>query len=142
MNAVARADIVGAGGDQPAVHGVMAKAAFLSDSPGRVEGERTVRAGVQARPASAAGLFIQYNDIGDGLIASLSKIDLIRYAASERVPPELFAAAAQTGFNIARTTVVMAGRIERLQYYRQQSVCTTYHRYGNLGDRAVEFTGS
>jgi len=27
-----------------------------------------------------------------------------------------------------------------LQYYRQQSVCTNYHRYGNLGFRSGEFT--
>ena len=31
----------------------------------------------------------------------------------------------------------MEGRIELLQYFRQQSVCDNYHRYGNLGDRAV-----
>jgi RHH-type proline utilization regulon transcriptional repressor/proline dehydrogenase/delta 1-pyrroline-5-carboxylate dehydrogenase len=34
----------------------------------------------------------------------------------------------------------MEGCLELLQYYRQQSVCTNYHRYGNLGDRAAEFT--
>jgi RHH-type proline utilization regulon transcriptional repressor/proline dehydrogenase/delta 1-pyrroline-5-carboxylate dehydrogenase len=33
----------------------------------------------------------------------------------------------------------MDGRIELLQYYRQQSVCTNYNRYGNLGFRAGEF---
>jgi RHH-type proline utilization regulon transcriptional repressor/proline dehydrogenase/delta 1-pyrroline-5-carboxylate dehydrogenase len=51
----------------------------------------------------------------------------------------VFAAAAATGFTIARAPVVMEGRIELLQYYRQQSLCTNYHRYGNLGDRAGEF---
>jgi RHH-type proline utilization regulon transcriptional repressor/proline dehydrogenase/delta 1-pyrroline-5-carboxylate dehydrogenase len=34
---------------------------------------------------------------------------------------------------------MMEGRIELLQYYRQQSVCTNYHRYGNLGSRHGEF---
>jgi RHH-type proline utilization regulon transcriptional repressor/proline dehydrogenase/delta 1-pyrroline-5-carboxylate dehydrogenase len=51
----------------------------------------------------------------------------------------VFAAAAETGFYIARAPVLMEGRIELLQYYRQQSVCTNYHRYGNLGFRAGEF---
>jgi RHH-type transcriptional regulator, proline utilization regulon repressor / proline dehydrogenase / delta 1-pyrroline-5-carboxylate dehydrogenase len=73
------------------------------------------------------------------LIAAIPSVDRIRYAAPDRVPPELFAAAAETGFYIARTPVVMEGRIELLQYYRQQSVCTNFHRYGNLGDRAGEF---
>jgi RHH-type proline utilization regulon transcriptional repressor/proline dehydrogenase/delta 1-pyrroline-5-carboxylate dehydrogenase len=73
------------------------------------------------------------------LIAAIPSVDRIRYAAPDRVPPELFAAAAETGFYIVRTPVVMEGRIELLQYYRQQSVCTNYHRYGNLGDRAAEF---
>jgi RHH-type proline utilization regulon transcriptional repressor/proline dehydrogenase/delta 1-pyrroline-5-carboxylate dehydrogenase len=73
------------------------------------------------------------------LIAGLPGIDRIRYAAPDRVPPEVFAAAAGMGFYIARTPVMLEGRIELLQYYRQQSVCTNYHRYGNLGDRFEEF---
>ena len=73
------------------------------------------------------------------LIVCIPQIDRIRYAAPDRVPGEVFAAAAETGFYIARTPVLMEGRIELLQYYRQQSVCTHYHRYGNLGDRAAEF---
>jgi len=76
------------------------------------------------------------------LIAAIPKVDRIRYAAPERVPAEVFAAAAQTGFYIARAPVLMEGRIELLQYYRQQSVCTNYHRYGNLGFRAGEFSES
>ncbi|MBW2486220.1 MAG: hypothetical protein JRE72_02285 [Deltaproteobacteria bacterium] len=55
------------------------------------------------------------------------------------MPPQLFKAAAKTGFYIARSPVTMEGRIELLQYYRQQSICHTYHRYGNLGDRSQEW---
>jgi len=29
--------------------------------------------------------------------------------------------------------------IKLLQYYRQQSICKNYHRYGNLVERAREF---
>jgi RHH-type proline utilization regulon transcriptional repressor/proline dehydrogenase/delta 1-pyrroline-5-carboxylate dehydrogenase len=74
------------------------------------------------------------------LIAGMPTLDRIRYAAPGRVPPGVFAAAAATGFYIARAPVVMEGRIELLQYYRQQSVCTNYHRYGNLGFRASDFS--
>ena len=75
------------------------------------------------------------------LIGKFSEIDRIRFAAPNRVPPELFKAAANTGFYIARSPVMMEGRIELLHYYRQQSICHTYHRYGNLGDRAPEWEG-
>jgi RHH-type proline utilization regulon transcriptional repressor/proline dehydrogenase/delta 1-pyrroline-5-carboxylate dehydrogenase len=54
---------------------------------------------------------------------------------------EVYEAAAKTGFYIARSPVVMEGRIELLQYYRQQSICHNYHRYGNLGDRSPEWEG-
>ena len=80
-----------------------------------------------------------FQETDEDLIADLPKIDRIRYAAPHRVPREIFPAAAETGFYIARSPVAMEGRIELLQYYRQQSVCTNYHRYGNLGFRAREF---
>jgi RHH-type proline utilization regulon transcriptional repressor/proline dehydrogenase/delta 1-pyrroline-5-carboxylate dehydrogenase len=73
------------------------------------------------------------------LIGKIPAIDRIRYAAPERVPLEVFQAAAKTGFYIARSPVKMEGRIELLQYYRQQSICHTYHRYGNLGERSPEW---
>jgi RHH-type proline utilization regulon transcriptional repressor/proline dehydrogenase/delta 1-pyrroline-5-carboxylate dehydrogenase len=73
------------------------------------------------------------------LIARIPAIDRIRFAAPERVPSELFEAAVKTGFYIARSPVTMEGRIELLQYYRQQSICHTYHRYGNLGERAQQW---
>jgi RHH-type proline utilization regulon transcriptional repressor/proline dehydrogenase/delta 1-pyrroline-5-carboxylate dehydrogenase len=31
----------------------------------------------------------------------------------------------------------MEGRIELLWYLREQVICDTYHRYGNLGERVV-----
>jgi RHH-type proline utilization regulon transcriptional repressor/proline dehydrogenase/delta 1-pyrroline-5-carboxylate dehydrogenase len=80
-----------------------------------------------------------FQETDEDLIAAIPKIDRIRYAAPDRVPPEVFAAAADTGFYIARAPVRMEGRLELLHYYRQQSVCINYHRYGNLGFRAAEF---
>jgi RHH-type proline utilization regulon transcriptional repressor/proline dehydrogenase/delta 1-pyrroline-5-carboxylate dehydrogenase len=80
-----------------------------------------------------------FQESDEDLIALIPKLDRIRYAAPDRVPKEVFAAAAETGFYIARTPVRMEGRLELLHYYRQQSVCTNYHRYGNLGFRVGEF---
>ena len=70
------------------------------------------------------------------LIAIIPEFQRIRYAAPYRVPDEVFQAAAQTGFYISRAPVMMEGRIELLQYFKEQSICNDYHRYGNLGERA------
>jgi RHH-type proline utilization regulon transcriptional repressor/proline dehydrogenase/delta 1-pyrroline-5-carboxylate dehydrogenase len=36
---------------------------------------------------------------------------------------------------------MMEGRIELLHCCRNQSICDTYHRYGNLGDRSILVQG-
>jgi len=73
----------------------------------------------------------------EDVIHMIPYIQRIRYAAPERVPQEVSEAAAETGFYIARANVMMEGRIELLQYFQQQSICDSYHRYGNLGERSV-----
>jgi len=78
-----------------------------------------------------------FYELDSSLIKSIPNVDRIRYAGPARVPAEVSAAAAQTGFYIARSPVMMDGRIELLQYYRQQSICNNYHRHGNLGERAL-----
>jgi RHH-type transcriptional regulator, proline utilization regulon repressor / proline dehydrogenase / delta 1-pyrroline-5-carboxylate dehydrogenase len=71
------------------------------------------------------------------LIASFQILQRVRYAGPDRVPPAVLQAAAQTGYYIARCPVLMEGRLELLNYVQNQSVCNNYHRYGNLGDRAL-----
>jgi len=79
-----------------------------------------------------------FNEPDDRLLKSIPKVDRIRYAAPDRVPPAVFKAAAERGFYISRTPVMMDGRLELVQYYQQQSICNNYHRYGNLGERTLE----
>ena len=71
------------------------------------------------------------------LMDRIPGVHRIRYAAPDRVPDTVFKAAAETGFFISRAKVSMEGRIELLQYVREQSICFNYHRYGNLGERAL-----
>ena len=73
----------------------------------------------------------------EALIAAMAVVQRIRYAAPDRVPGTVFQAAAAKGFYIARAPVLMEGRIEMLHYCQNQSICDTYHRYGNLGDRST-----
>lgn len=74
------------------------------------------------------------------LIAQLGELSRIRYGDEDRVPAAVYAAAAQSGFYISRTPVYMEGRIELLQYFQQQAICDSYHRYGNLGERELEWS--
>jgi RHH-type proline utilization regulon transcriptional repressor/proline dehydrogenase/delta 1-pyrroline-5-carboxylate dehydrogenase len=62
----------------------------------------------------------------------------IRYAAPDRVPHPIRAAAAAAGVYLADEPVRGEGRIELLWYLREQSISFDYHRYGNLGRRADE----
>ncbi len=71
------------------------------------------------------------------VVARIGSVQGIRYAAADRVPDEVYRRAAEIGFYIARKPVLMEGRIELLQYFHEQAVCSNYHRYGNLGDRAL-----
>ncbi len=82
---------------------------------------------------------IAIDDMSDDELADqMGDLDRIRYSAAQRVPLEIFRAAAETGFYVSRTPVFMEGRLELLQYFQQQAICDSYHRYGNLGERALE----
>jgi RHH-type proline utilization regulon transcriptional repressor/proline dehydrogenase/delta 1-pyrroline-5-carboxylate dehydrogenase len=90
--------------------------------------------------ASWAGA-IEFVEETDEQLATLMRqgaIDRLRYAAPNRVPALLRAAAAETGCFISDEPPLAEGRLELLRYLREQSVCYDYHRYGNLGARAGE----
>jgi len=72
------------------------------------------------------------------LIDSIPTTNRIRYAAPDRVPQEVYEAAAAIGFYIARNQPLVEGRIELLQYFQEQAISHDYHRYGNLGVRALQ----
>ncbi len=91
--------------------------------------------GIEAREFLGRTLVRRQSD--EVLCAGMRVVDRIRYAAPERAPAPVLAAAARRGFFIARAPVLMEGRIELIHYYQNQSICDTYHRYGNLGDRTL-----
>ncbi|MBI4767891.1 MAG: bifunctional proline dehydrogenase/L-glutamate gamma-semialdehyde dehydrogenase [Deltaproteobacteria bacterium] len=78
---------------------------------------------------------IRHSD--EDLVRMIPQLSRIRYAAPQRVPEKVFEAAAGNGFFIAHSKVLTEGRLELLWYFREQSVCDSYHRYGNLGDRTA-----
>jgi RHH-type proline utilization regulon transcriptional repressor/proline dehydrogenase/delta 1-pyrroline-5-carboxylate dehydrogenase len=65
-------------------------------------------------------------------------VNRMRYAARDRVPSLVRAAAAEAFVYLADTPVLAEGRVELLWYLREQSISDDYHRYGNLGARSEE----
>jgi RHH-type proline utilization regulon transcriptional repressor/proline dehydrogenase/delta 1-pyrroline-5-carboxylate dehydrogenase len=82
--------------------------------------------------------FIEENDASLSAAIRMVPDGRARYAAPERVPESIRAAAAEALQYVADTPVSTLGRIELLWYFREQSVSHVYHRYGNLGLRADE----
>jgi RHH-type proline utilization regulon transcriptional repressor/proline dehydrogenase/delta 1-pyrroline-5-carboxylate dehydrogenase len=66
------------------------------------------------------------------------EIERVRFAAPDRVPFAVRAAAAEAFVYLADVPVLTEGRVELLWYLREQSISDDYHRYGNLGARAEE----
>ena len=90
--------------------------------------------------ASWAGAieFVEESDAELATVVREGQTERVRYAAPERVPPEVFGAVRESGQFVARAPVLAEGRIELLWYLRQQTLSRSYHRYGNLGERADE----
>jgi RHH-type proline utilization regulon transcriptional repressor/proline dehydrogenase/delta 1-pyrroline-5-carboxylate dehydrogenase len=65
------------------------------------------------------------------------QVERIIYADIGRVPKAIFDAAAQEAKYIVRQKPMMEGRLELLNYFQEQSISHSYHRYGNLGARGL-----
>jgi RHH-type transcriptional regulator, proline utilization regulon repressor / proline dehydrogenase / delta 1-pyrroline-5-carboxylate dehydrogenase len=65
------------------------------------------------------------------------EVDRIMYARPENVSSYIFDQAAEALKFIVRTSPLMEGRIELLNFFEEQSISHSYHRYGNLGARVL-----
>lgn len=68
---------------------------------------------------------------------TLKKYDRVIYSDIKKVPEVIFEAAAKTVTFIVRQQPMMEGRLELLNYFAEQSVSHSYHRYGNIGARGL-----
>ncbi len=66
------------------------------------------------------------------------KITRLAYNGKIKVPAKIFSAAAENGLTILSNPPLIEGRIALLEQFNEQSLCYTYHRYGNLGLRGVK----
>lgn len=87
---------------------------------------------------AAAIEFVEESDATLAEVVRMRHTERVRYAAPDRVPRAIREAAIEPCLYIANAPVLMHGRVELLWYFREQSVCVDYHRYGNLGTRSDE----
>lgn len=65
----------------------------------------------------------------------VSKYDRVIYSDIKKVPEVVFEEASKTATFIVRQKPMMEGRLELLNYFIEQSISHSYHRYGNIGAR-------
>jgi RHH-type proline utilization regulon transcriptional repressor/proline dehydrogenase/delta 1-pyrroline-5-carboxylate dehydrogenase len=87
---------------------------------------------------AAAIEFVEETDAQLAEAIRAGQTDRVRYAAPARVPEEVLHAGNEANGCIVSVPLSAEGRLELLWYYREQSISTDYHRYGNLGVRADE----
>ena len=68
----------------------------------------------------------------------LYKYDRVLYSDISKVPEIVFKSAAKSLTFIVRQKPMMEGRLELLNYFIEQSISHSYHRYGNIGARAIQ----
>ena len=70
-------------------------------------------------------------------IKSLVNYDRVIFSDISKVSKEVFQKAAESLTFIVRQQPMMEGRIELLNYFIEQSISHSYHRYGNIGAREL-----
>jgi len=71
-------------------------------------------------------------------IQSLADYDRVIFSDISKVSKEVFQKAASSLTFIVRQQPMMEGRIELLNYFIEQSISHSYHRYGNIGAREIK----
>jgi RHH-type proline utilization regulon transcriptional repressor/proline dehydrogenase/delta 1-pyrroline-5-carboxylate dehydrogenase len=71
-------------------------------------------------------------------VKCFEQVEKVIFSAGERVSDFVYREAATAGKFIVREKPLMEGRLELLHYFKEQAVSHSYHRYGNLGQRALK----
>ena len=66
-------------------------------------------------------------------LLELKNAERLRYAHPDRVSNSVYEESSWRGVYIASCPPLQEGRFELLHYLQEQSISSTYHRYGNLG---------
>ena len=71
-------------------------------------------------------------------IQTIKNFDRVIYSDISKVSKDVFKESAKTLVFIVRQNAMMEGRLELLNYFSEQSISHSFHRYGNIGSRASE----
>lgn len=87
---------------------------------------------------SKKSLFIGSNDSlcrddEEALIAKIPTLERVRFLHSHNVTSNIYKGVAHKAIYIASENFISHGRVELMHYFIEQSISTSYHRYGNLG---------
>ena len=74
------------------------------------------------------------------MIATIENYDRIIYADIAKVPESVFKKSLDYPIFIVRQPPMMEGRLELLNYFIEQSISHSYHRYGNIASRKQKDT--
>lgn len=80
--------------------------------------------------------FVEEKD--EEFIKSIKNFDRVIYSDISKVPSIVFEEATKSLTFIIRVKPMMEGRLELLNYFIEQSVSHSYHRYGNIGARGLK----
>jgi len=81
------------------------------------------------------GLAVQSDE---EMAKTISKFDRVIYSDISKVPALVFTKASESLTFIVRSAPMMEGRLELLNYFIEQSISHSYHRYGNIGARDLK----
>ena len=87
----------------------------------------------------AVGLNAEFaKESKEDFIAKMASFERIRYHAKADKSDPLYQAAAKEAKIIIREKPLLNGRFELLYYHNEKALSISYHRYGNLGIRALK----
>ena len=77
-------------------------------------------------------------EVKEDFVSKISDYERIRYHLAPNVNDEIYKEASSLAKIVIREKPLLNGRFEFLFYHNEKSLSISYHRYGNLGIRALK----
>ncbi|HIV49500.1 MAG TPA: proline dehydrogenase family protein [Candidatus Helicobacter avicola] len=100
------------------------------------ENENVSKAKELSQKLNLSAEFIQEKE--EDFMAKIEEYERIRYHAKPSVNDKIYIKAASLAKIVIRDKPLLNGRFELLFYHNEKSLSISYHRYGNLGIRALK----
>ena len=100
------------------------------------ENENISKAKELSQKLNLSAEFIQEKE--EDFVAKIEEYERIRYHAKPSVNDKIYIKAASLAKIVIRDKPLLNGRFELLFYHNEKSLSISYHRYGNLGIRALK----